>query len=80
MLLRRFLFNVALSVLVTGSAIAFPKGTQLPIPELVKAARYSLTQTELSEDTQVVGFDGNGDEYTSDVLSFWDDNGSTHSN
>jgi len=28
----------------------------------------------------MVGFDGNGDGDTSDVLSFWDDNGSTSSN
>ncbi len=55
-LLKSFTFSLVLLVLGTGSAFAFPKGTTLPIPELVQPARFSLAQTELSDDVQVVVF------------------------
>ena len=55
-LLKSFTFSLVLLVLGTGSAFAFPKGTTLPIPELVRTARFSLVKTKLSNDIQVVIF------------------------
>ncbi len=49
-------FNLALLVFSINSAAAFPTGTKLPIPELVQPARFSLVQTELQDDIQVVVF------------------------
>lgn len=56
MFLKHYLINLTLSVFVTGGAFAYPKGATLPIPELVQAARFSLVQTELSNDIEVVVF------------------------
>ena len=56
MLRKLHLFNLALSIFVVSSTVAFPKGTKLPIPELVQPARFSLAKSELSDDIQVVVF------------------------
>ena len=56
MLLRHYLINLTLSVLAAGSTFAFPKGATLPVPELVRTSRFSLVQTKLSNDIQVVVF------------------------
>ena len=47
---------LTLSVLTADSAFAFPKGTTLPIPEIVQTAQFSLVRTELSNDTHIILF------------------------
>ena len=56
MSLKHHIAYLTFSILTMGSAAAFPKGTTLPLPKLVQPARFSLVQTELSNDIQVVVF------------------------